>query len=79
MPTPTILSRRGSNVRFNKGEEMTPEAQTTYRPVRFVYTRYAATIQNFLETICNFEICLKIASLLFLSNSFHLFLMMAHA
>ena len=56
MPTPTILNRRGNNVRFHKGDEMTPEAHTIYRLGRFVYTRYAATIQIFVDTVCNIEV-----------------------
>ena len=32
MPTPTILCRRGSNMRFHKDDEMTPAAHKTYRP-----------------------------------------------
>jgi len=58
MPTPTIRSRRGSNVRFHKGDEMTPEAHTTYRPGRLVYTRYAATIQILLtQSVISTSIC----------------------
>jgi len=61
MPTPTIRSRRGSNVRFHKGDEMTPEAHTTYRPGRLVYTRYAATIQILLtQSVISTSICISI-------------------